>query len=43
MQDILNFDSMKEKMKLYGYSMPMQDDLKLMNARDKEMQQMVKN
>lgn len=37
MQEILNFDSMREKMKLYGYSMPAVDELKLANQRDKEM------
>ena len=43
MQEILNLDIMKEKMKLYGYTMPGQDELRLQNARDKDMQKMVAN
>jgi hypothetical protein len=42
-QEILNFESMKEKMKLYGYSMPDSAELKLLHNRDKEMQRMVAN
>jgi len=30
-------------MKLYGYSMPATDELKLLNAKDKDMQRMVAN
>ncbi len=37
MQEILNFSSMQEKMKLYGYSMPASDELKLLNAKYKDM------
>lgn len=34
---------MKEKMKLYGYSMPDSMELKLLQNRDKEIQRMVAN
>lgn len=39
--EILNFDSMKEKMKLYGYSMPTAQELMLPADKDKQLPKMV--